>query len=89
MLLQDNNYGFSAPVMFRSKAQCAGNGHSLIKRWNAAAGHHRDARRVNLSTTMDFVVPLAKETTLTCESRLAMKADKLTERAIITLEEHA
>jgi hypothetical protein len=88
VLLQEDNYGFSASVMFRSKAQCAGNGSSLIKRRNAAAGHHRDARRVSLSAPMNYVVPLAKETTLTCETRLAMKADKLTELAIITLEKH-
>ncbi len=88
MFLQDDNYGFSAPVMFRRKAQCAGNGHSLIKRWNAAAEHHRGARRVSMSASMDYVVPLAKEATLTCETRLAMNADKLTELAMSTLEEH-
>lgn len=88
MFLQDDNYGFSASVMFRRKVQCAGNGHSLIKRWNAAAGHHRGARRVSMSAYMDCVVPVAKEIILTCEPRLAMHADKLTELAMITLEKH-
>ncbi|MEA3275328.1 MAG: hypothetical protein U9Q81_08600, partial [Pseudomonadota bacterium] len=44
----DSNYGFSVPLVFRSKARRAGNGHSLVKRCNAAAGHQGSARRVSL-----------------------------------------
>ncbi len=39
-------------MVFRGKAQCAGNGCSLVKHCNAAAEHHRDARRVGLSASM-------------------------------------
>ena len=88
MLLQHYNYGFSVPVVFRSKAQCAGKGHSLVKHGNAAAGHHRDALRVSLSTSTDCVVPLDKGVAIACEARLAVGVDRLTEHAIITLKEH-
>jgi hypothetical protein len=75
-------------VVFRGKAQCEGNGRSLVECWNAAAGHHRDALRVSLSTPMDCVSPLDKGAAIACEARLAMSVDKLTELAIITLTEH-
>ncbi|MBL3591467.1 MAG: hypothetical protein JMN24_17010 [gamma proteobacterium endosymbiont of Lamellibrachia anaximandri] len=88
MLFQRDNYGFSAPVVFRGKAQRAGNGYSLSKRCNAAAGHHGGALRVSLSASMDIVASLDKGTAIACEARLAMNADKLTEPAIITLKEH-
>ena len=100
MLLQHYNYGFSVPVVFRSKAQCAGKiqstrfargagpGHTLVKHCNAAAGHHRDALRVSLSTSTDCVVPLDKGVAIACEARLAVDVDRLTELAIITLKEH-
>ena len=88
MLYQRDNYGFSVPVVFCSKAQCEGNGHSLVEYWNAVAEHHRDALRVSLSTPTGCVTPLDKGTTIACEARLAMNVDKLTELAIITLIEH-
>jgi len=88
VLYQYDNYGFSDPVVFRSKAQCEGNGHSLVERWNAAAGHHRVALRVSLSTPTDYVPPLDKGAAIACEARLAVNVDKLTERAIIILIEH-
>ena len=88
MLYQCDNYGFSVPVVFRSKAQCEGNGHSLVEHCNAAAGHRRDALRVSLSTPTDCVPPLDKGITIICEARLAVNVDKLTELAIITLIEH-
>gem|GEM_PF-1365856 len=88
MFLQQYNYGFSVPVVFRSKTQCAGKGHPLAKRCNAAAKHHRDALRVSLSTSTDGVAPLDKGLALVCEARLAVNVDKLTERAIILLKEH-
>ena len=88
MLYQCDNYGFSVPVVFRCKAQCEGNGYSLVEHWNAAAGHHRDALRVSLSTPTDCVPPLDKGTAIACEARLAVNVDKLTELAIITLIEH-
>ena len=88
MLFQRDNYGFSPPVVFRSKAQCEGNGYTLGEHWNADAGHHRDALRVSLSTPTGCVAPLAKGMAIACEARLAVNVDKLTELAIITLEEH-
>jgi hypothetical protein len=88
VLFQHDNYGFSVPVVFRSKAQGEGNGHSLVEYCNAVAGHHRDALRVSLSTPTDCVAPLAKGVAITCEARLAVKVDKLTELAIIMLKEH-
>ena len=88
MLYQGDNYGFSVPVVYRSKAQCEGNGCSLVEHWNVAAGHHRDALRVSLSTPTDCVPPLDKGMAIACEARLAVNVDKLTEFAIITLIEH-
>ena len=88
MLYPCDNYGFSVPVVFRSKAQCEGNGHSLVERWNAAAEHHRGALRVSLSTPTDCVAPLDKGAAIACEACLAVNVDKLTELAIITSKEH-
>ena len=88
MLYPYDNYAFSFPVGFRSKAQCEGNGHSLVEHWNAAAGYHRDALWVSLSTPTDCVPPLDKGVAIACEARLAVNVDKLTEPAIITWIEH-
>ena len=100
MLFQHDNCGFSVPVVFRSKAQCAGNGHTLVKRCNAAAGDHSNALRVSLSTLTDSVAPFGKGVAragpmseanalgLACEARLAVNVDKLTELAIVMLKEH-
>jgi hypothetical protein len=60
----------------------------LVKHCNAAAGHHRDALWVSLSTPTDCVAPLAKGVAIACEARLAVNVDKLTELAIIRLKEH-
>ena len=75
-------------MVFRSKAQCEGNGYSLGEHCNAAAGHHRDALRVNLSTPTDCVPPLDKGMTIVGEARLAVNVDKLTESAIIMLKDY-
>ena len=88
MLFQHHNYGFSAPVVFRSKAQCAGNGRTLAKHCNAVAKHHRNALWVNLSGSTDCVVPLDKGGAIACEARLAVNPDKLTEPVIMVLKEH-
>ncbi len=88
VLHQCDNYGFSIPVVFRSKTQCEGNGHSLVEHWNAVAGHHRDALRVSLSTPTDCVPSHGKGMTITYKTRLAVNVDKLTELVIITLMEH-
>ena len=87
MLFQCNNYGFSAPVAFCSKAQRAGNGYSLTQCCNAAAELHGSALRVSLSAPMDGVAPLDKGAAIVGETLLAMNADKLTELVIITLKE--
>ncbi|MCK5919449.1 MAG: hypothetical protein KAG66_00810, partial [Methylococcales bacterium] len=77
-----DNARFSAPLMFRNKAQLASNGCSLAKGCNAVAGHQGSALRVSLPASMDCVVPLAKGTTIPCETRLALNADKLTESGL-------
>jgi hypothetical protein len=87
VLYQHDNYGFSAPAVFRNEAQCAGNGRTLVKHCNAVAGHHRSALRVSLSGPTDCVVPLDKGVAIAGEVRLA-SPDKLTELAIIMLREH-
>jgi hypothetical protein len=73
---------------------------SLVERCNAAAGHYSSALRVSLSSPTDCVAPLDKGVAragpasaasalgLACEARLAVNDDKLTELAIITLNEH-
>ena len=100
MLFQHDNYGFSAPVVFRNKAQGAGktqstrfahgagSGRTLAKHCNAVAGHHRNAPWVSLSGPTDCVVPLDKGVAIACEARLAVNPDKRTELAIIRLKEH-
>ena len=95
MLYPSDNYEFSVPVVFRStnsrrlrRGECEGNGCSLVKRCNAAAGHHRDALRVSLSTPTDCVPPLDKGITIVGEARLAVNVDKLTESAIIMLKDY-
>ncbi len=60
----------------------------LDEHWNAAAGRRSYAPRVSLSAFTDCVVPLGKDLAITCEERLAVDADKLTELAVITLKEH-
>ena len=88
MVYPGDNYGFSVPVVFRSKARCEGNGCSLVERWNTAAGHHRDALRVSLSAPTDCVPLFDKGVAIVCKARLAMNVDKLTELAIITGIDH-
>ena len=66
-------------MVFRSKAQCAGKGYSLVKHCNAAAEHHRDARRVGLSTSMAALLLLRRATAIRCEERLALNVDRPTE----------
>jgi len=95
VLYPSDNYEFSVPVVFRSKAQCEGNGYSLVERCNAAAGHHRDALRVSLSTPTDCVAPLDKGIAIACEAASpqaptvgAVNVDKLTEPVVIRWIEH-
>jgi len=72
----------------RSEARCEGNGPSLDKHQNAAAGHHGNALWVGLSVPMDCVPPLAKGGTIAREERLAMNTDKPTEPVNTTLLEY-
>ena len=75
-------------MAFRSKTQREGKGHSLTEHCNAAAGHHKSALWVSLSTPTDCVAPLDKGWAIACEARLAVNVDKLTELTIIKLKEH-
>ena len=100
VLFLHDNYGFSVPVVFRNKAQCAGNGRTLVKHCNAVAELHRNALWVSLSGPTDCVVPLDKGAAradpaseasavgLAFEARLAVNPYKLTELAIIMLQEY-
>jgi len=83
-----DNYGFSIPVVFRSKAQSEGNGHSLVEHCNAAAGDHRDALRVSLSTPTARRVSQAMAIPLSRGGTQSVGVDMLTELAIITWIEH-
>jgi hypothetical protein len=88
VLLQGNICGFSVPVVFRRKARCAGNGHSLVKHRNAAAEHHRGARRVGLTASMAALQLLRRGVAIRCELRLALNAVRPTETVNIALKEH-
>ena len=88
MLYQGDNDGFSIPVVFRGKAQGEDNGHSLVERWNAAAGHHRGALRVGLSTFTARRASPAMAVPLPRGATKSVDVDKPTELAIIPLIEH-
>ena len=79
MLFQGLNFGYSANLMFRNKARHVANGGSLGKGCNTVAGHQVSALWVSLSAPMDCVASLGKGVTISCETRLAMNTDKLTE----------
>ena len=76
-------------MVFRNKAQRAGNGYPLSKRWNAVAGRHSSALWVGVSAPMDRVAPLAKGVAIAGEPRLAMNADTPTESVIIKWMEYS
>jgi len=76
VLRQDSIDEFSVFLVFRSKAPCADNGHSLVKCGNVAAGHQKSALRVSLSASLDGVAPLGKGMTIARKARLARNADK-------------
>jgi len=60
----------------------------LVKRGNAAAGHHRNARRVGLSASMAAFRLLERTIAIPCEARLALNADRPTEPDNIMLKEY-
>ncbi|MBT8436219.1 MAG: hypothetical protein KJP11_02515 [Gammaproteobacteria bacterium] len=84
MIITDSAYLWC----FAARRSATRKGHSLAEYRNAAAGHHRDALRVSLSTPTDCAASLGKGVALTCETRLAACVDKLTESVIIMLEVH-
>ena len=88
MLFQHYNYGFSVPVLFRSKAQCEAQGPFPCRALQRGCGTATGMPRVSLSTPTDCVAPLNKGVAIVCEARLAVNVDKLTELAIIMLKEH-
>ena len=88
MLYPSDNYGFSAPVVSRSCVPALDNGITIGFALRLTAKHHRRALWVSLSTPTDGVAPLDKGTTIACEARLAVNADKPTEPVIIRWIEH-
>ena len=81
-------------MVFRSCVAVLGKGTAIASALRLVAKHHRSALRVSLSRPTaspkapTFGSPLAKGTAITCEARLAVNLDKLTELAIIILKEH-
>jgi len=88
VLFQRDIAGFSVPVVFRGKARCAGNGLVLVKRRNAAAGHHRSVQRIGLSASMAAFRILQRTMAIRFEARLALNTDRPTEPGNITLKEY-
>ena len=88
MLPQESIDGCSVPVVFCSKAQCAGNGYVLVKHCNAVAGHHRNARRVGLSTPIATFRFLQRTMAIRFEAGLALNTDRPTELINTFLREH-
>jgi hypothetical protein len=79
----------SAPVRcFAARRRAQAMAEALVKHGNAAAGHHRSARRVGLSASMAAWHLLPRATTLRCARRLALNADRPTESVNITLKEY-
>ena len=56
--------------MAQDKTQFAGNGHSLVKNYNAVLGHLWASLRARRETIIYGVRLLAKGTTIYCEARL-------------------
>ena len=83
-----DNYGYRVAVVFRNKAQRAGNGCSLANRCNAVAGRHSSALWVGVSAPMDRVAPFAKGEAIAGKPRLAMNADTPTVSALIEWTEY-
>ena len=84
--LSENGYSFrqgitdfSAHRMFRNKAQCAGNGGSIVKCCNAVAGHSVHALRVGWCAPMAVLGLLAMTQAIPGEACLAMNAHQSTE----------
>ena len=99
VLFRRDNYGFSVPVVFRNQFFYSSGDYSHVKQGFAAAKHHRDALRISLSMSTNYVAPLARGTAraglaseasaldLACEAHLAVNLDKQTELAIATSKE--
>ena len=88
VLRPPDNCRYSVVVVFRTEAQCAGNGYSLFKRCNDVVEYHSSALRVGLSALMDGVASLGKGVAIPGESRLALNAGAPTESAIIRWTEY-
>ena len=86
--VQCDNCGFSAPVGFCRKAQCAVNGWSFtsaVTQWRKPTGAPCGLTGQCPWTSLHL---LARTKAITCKVRLAMNTDKPTASVIITLTEH-
>ena len=100
MHFQHDNYGFSVPVVFRSKARCEGKGQGWPVSEASALGLPLSSTATQLRDTTGTPCGLACQPprtalrllarvwAITGETRLAANVDKLTEPAIIMLEVH-
>ncbi|MCP4283115.1 MAG: hypothetical protein GY792_01490 [Gammaproteobacteria bacterium] len=80
--------GFSVPVVFRSKAQCAGNGCLPCQALQRHGGTPQARPKGWSVSAQGGVAPLAKGTAICCETRLALNADRPTEPDNISWTEH-
>ncbi|MCP4285892.1 MAG: hypothetical protein GY792_15790 [Gammaproteobacteria bacterium] len=88
MLRPADIVGFSVPVVFRSKAQCAGNGCLPCQVLQRRGGTPQARPKGWSVSAQGGVAPLAKGTAIRCETRLALNADRPTEPANISWTEH-
>ncbi|MCP4283350.1 MAG: hypothetical protein GY792_02695 [Gammaproteobacteria bacterium] len=79
---------FSVPVVFRSKAQCAGNGCLPCQALQRRGGTPQARPKGWSVSAQGGVAPLAKGTAIRCETRLALNADRPTEPDNISWTEH-
>ena len=89
MLHQCNNSRFSAPVVFRCKAQHAGNGSPPFQVLQRSCGTPQERPPGEYVSVHGLCcVSWQGGVAIAVEARLAMNADMLTETEIITLMEH-
>jgi len=100
VLFQGDNYGFSAAVLARSKAQCEVQGPLPCRALQRGCGpiQQRPAGQLVVGHELRCTswqgrakagpASAASALGLACEVRLAVTDDKLPELAIITLKEH-
>jgi hypothetical protein len=89
VLHQGDKLGFSIPVVFRSKAPCAGNGLSPYQARQRRCGTPQERPKGWPVSVHGCVLPFAKDSmTIHFKARLTLNADRPTESQFITLVEY-